>query len=343
MKAIELCASAAAAAVIGVGTLIAACGLVIDPDVLVARRTDDAGVTGNENGGDAGEANASCKPTGAEVCDDGIDNDCNGQVDCADAACTAGFECQDLPPAGWVPVLLAESARPSCPAGHTPTDVRVLQGDGAIACACTCGGGCDATITLTASSELGCTAAPTTVTFQANTTKCTSQSFDLPGGFSNATAGSATCAAMDTPTKSDLTNGRTCTPPERAGGGCQNAQRCLPKTTGFASCIAKAGKSTCPATAFTKQRRSGTTANDERACTGCSCSSTPCDVELELWTHPVCQGSAGIKITSTCAANGTLDNAKAYMSKVTGGCTQATPSTPLGAIVFENEQTLCCK
>jgi ferredoxin-like protein FixX len=347
MKAIELCASVAV--FVGPAMLIAACGWVIDPDVLVARSTDDADVTGIDGdadviGIDGGGRKPNCTPTGAEICDDGIDNDCNGEVDCSDSVCAEGFECLDPAPAGWDPILLADNGRPTCPAGYTgSTDVRVVRGDGAITCACSCGGGCDPTITLTEGTEPTCTVTPTTATFQANTTKCTGKGFDLSSGFTKATAGSGTCSANDAPIKSELTDGRTCTPPQRAGAGCEGARRCMPKTTGFATCVAKAGVSVCPATLFTKQRRSGTTANDQRACAGCACNSTPCDVELELWSHPVCQGSAGLKITNSCAANGSISNVKAYKSTVTGGCAQATPSTPQGAIVFENEQTICCR
>jgi Putative metal-binding motif len=352
MKASKPCASGVL--FVGASTLIAACGLVIDPDVLVAGNTDDADIArdaggegdragGGDGSGDTGFIEPSCKPTGAEVCDDGIDNDCNGRVDCADSACTDGFACVEPPPDGWTPILLAEDARPNCPAGYAaPTDVRVVQGDGAIACACNCGSNCSTTITLTRGNDLACMVGSGTETFQANATNCTGKSFDLPSGSAKATSGSGTCAANDTPTKSDPTNGRTCTPPVTAGAGCQAAQRCLPKTTGFATCVAKAGAHACPTTAFTKQRRTGTTANDQRACTGCSCNSNPCDVALEVWSHPNCQGSANFKITSSCAANGTISNLKAYKSKVTSGCTEATPSTPQGAITFANEQTICC-
>lgn len=40
--------------------------------------------------------NTCCNPT-AEVCDDGIDNDCNGKIDCADSPCCADKKCQMSP------------------------------------------------------------------------------------------------------------------------------------------------------------------------------------------------------------------------------------------------------
>ncbi|WP_437777913.1 putative metal-binding motif-containing protein [Sorangium sp. So ce1097] len=37
---------------------------------------------------DCNDANAKVHPDAAEICDDGIDNDCNLMVDAGDAACT---------------------------------------------------------------------------------------------------------------------------------------------------------------------------------------------------------------------------------------------------------------
>ena len=333
--------------------LLAACGIVINPDLLVAGNGDDAGVEsdGKTPRGDGasrddadGVVDPSCKPTGEEICDDGIDNDCNGAIDCADRACTDGFACVDPPPEGWTSILVADDKRPPCPAAYTtPTDVRVVEGDGAATCACDCGNNCGATITLTKATEATCTTVSSTDTFQPNTTKCTGKAFDLASGFTVATVDAGACTPTDTTTKDALTDGRTCTPRSSAAAGCEGAQRCIPKASGFDVCIAKAGGAVCPSSGFTNQRRSGTTANDQRTCVGCSCSSSPCTVALDLWTHPTCQGSFNLEITSVCAANDFLNNVKAYQTKATSGCTQATPSVPHGAIDFENEQTICCR
>ncbi|MDC0684867.1 MULTISPECIES: putative metal-binding motif-containing protein [Sorangium] len=39
---------------------------------------------------DCNDANAEVHPDAAEICDDGIDNDCDLMVDVADAACSGG-------------------------------------------------------------------------------------------------------------------------------------------------------------------------------------------------------------------------------------------------------------
>ncbi len=42
---------------------------------------------------DCDDSDFDVHPNATEVCTDGVDNDCNGQTDCADAACTGGGAC----------------------------------------------------------------------------------------------------------------------------------------------------------------------------------------------------------------------------------------------------------
>ncbi len=337
--------------------LVGACGLVIDPDALVAGLNDTDGAVSLVEGGaadgalaDGNGANApvvpGCQPSGPEVCDDGIDNDCDGRVDCEDRACRSGFECVDAPPEGWSFALLSDDGRPSCPAGFgAPDDVRVLQGDGTFTCACSCGNNCGSTLTLAKGTESTCTVAPVTDTFPVDSSnKCSSKSFNLPSGFANIAIGGGTCSASDQTAKDDPTWGRICAPSSKVGGGCSGQQRCLPKSdSSFAFCVAKTGYAACPGAGFTNRRRTGSTVDDQRACTGCACDANPCQAELDLWTHPNCQGAPAAAISTVCSANASVSNLKAYKASVTNGCTQAVPSTPQGAILFANEQTVCCR
>jgi len=52
-----------------------------------------------ENQGDCNDAEGGAFPGGVEVCDDGIDNDCDGAIDCADDDCAGDAAC-DEPPVG---------------------------------------------------------------------------------------------------------------------------------------------------------------------------------------------------------------------------------------------------
>lgn len=332
-----------AAAIGSAAILVAACGLVIDPDRLVA---GDFGAASGEAGADGSGPviDPNCRASGPEVCDDGIDNDCNGFADCADPGCTARFVCVDPPPDGWETIVLADHTRPTCPTGYTDSvDVRVIEGDGALACTCDCGNNCGASITLSRGSTPSC-GSITSSGFDANATNCSSRSFDLASGFTQATSDDGDrCAASDQVVKrTNPTDGRTCAPPKKFGAGCPGVQRCLPRAGTLTTCVAKLGMSECPTAAFTKRWRSGTASDDERECAGCSCDSNPCTVQLQLWTHPTCQGSPSLTISDSCAANGAINNVRTYKSSTTSGCTQVTPSVQQGTLSFENERTICC-
>jgi hypothetical protein len=45
-------------------------------------------------GADCNDADAAVNPNAAEVCNDGVDNNCDGRIDCGDAGCTADAGCQ---------------------------------------------------------------------------------------------------------------------------------------------------------------------------------------------------------------------------------------------------------
>ena len=108
----------------------------------------DAG--GSEGGGPEGSAGeggtdapidtAGCVKSGAEICDDGLDNDCNGLTDCEDPAC-GGFACVTPAPDTWQLVAFVAAAPPACPTGYTaPTDLKVLSGSAMHTCPCSCVG-----------------------------------------------------------------------------------------------------------------------------------------------------------------------------------------------------------
>ncbi|MBX3273536.1 MAG: hypothetical protein KF729_24950 [Sandaracinaceae bacterium] len=97
-------------ALVAVALLASGCSLLFAPDRDEIRRPDaslDAGIDadvfpdggdGGEDGGDAGYDGGGCTPNEAlEVsCSDGVDNDCDRNVDCADPDCAADGYCCDL-------------------------------------------------------------------------------------------------------------------------------------------------------------------------------------------------------------------------------------------------------
>ncbi len=321
--------------------------------------TNPPGGEGGVDGGNDGPV-PGCTPTGQEVCDDGIDNDCNGKADCEDPFCTAGFACVDAPPAGWTAVILAPASRPPCPAGYTsPTELRVVTGNGNFTCQCQCtpSGGTNPTCaasgmwTIKTGTDNTCDAGADTQQFPASTNnQCQNKMYDsqafaemMPND-----QGPAACAGGDNDNGSRIQpkDGVKCVPPAAGGKGCSGAQLCKPKATGFLQCIAKLGNEACPS-GYTKQHRTGTTVNDQRTCSGCTCNTQPCLGEVEIWAQPNCMGNSTAKITTathgTCAAATPVANAKSFKSTIGGGCSVATQSTASGALSFGNEETICCK
>ena len=333
-----------------------ACGSV--PDL----RFDD-GDAGNISAGEGGvdarrDVDPNCKKTGPEICDDGIDNDCNGDVDCQDSAC-GGFSCQDAP-AGWTAVGFAAAERPSCPSGESESDLKVVSGDGSATCACSCnavGGSCatnDFALKLT--TENTCGVAPTMANIPPSAANCTAlgASINVPGGAFAKIAGvpPASCAASASPTGGLLTSGRLCQA-NRFGTGCAPDQVCAPKPSkGINGCVTKTGADACPA-GFGKRSTAGAVATDGRTCTGCVCAPpAPCSGgSVSVYdgsmckTNGVSQGATGI--TGACAATSDSGFTATHFKSTpaVGGCagTPTTPATPGGALTFTEQRTVCCR
>ena len=99
-----------------------------------------AGVSGSQDAGaqDAampvGGGPAGCQKTGAEQCDNSLDDDCNGDIDCADAACTNR---QCVPGGMLMGVLVPESS--ACPSGFEKGEQLLHRGLVDAGCGgCTC-------------------------------------------------------------------------------------------------------------------------------------------------------------------------------------------------------------
>lgn len=326
------------------GATLAACGSVPD---LTFEPADGGGSTeaGSSSGSSSGGA---CTPTGPEICDDGIDNDCNGKTDCADTACGA-YACTPTAPQDWQLVAYQDSTtRTACPPGFgTSTDLKsALSGPGATCnCSCSAVGSCSAgTFSLTHEAACG-----TTDTLGVHST-CEklngAASIPVAAATKLLPPASPTCSASPTATVPPLNEARICGKPPRVGGGCPGGQVCAPKpTAGYAICVAKSGSSACPV-GFDKAHAAGTTPTDTRACTACTCNLTPCSGQAKLYADPNCTGTPDLTLNASAAATcvNTAANftVRSYTSTVTGGCAVGTPSQVTGGVTFPDVQTICC-
>jgi len=352
-----------------VATLVVATGACSSlPDLHFADGNDEGGGGDGgpfvNGGGDTGGPVPGCIKTGPEVCDDGLDNDCNGHTDCDDTACQAGFACTDPAPTGWDLVGFAASTRPTCPTGlGASSDVDAVAGSTTGTCTCQCGAAAGSTAcnagqaTVVVSDQGACTGGTTdSRTINANAAACTALSSALSVGngivFAELIppAPPAVCQSATTLTAGPVTNGRLCSPPARVGTGCAGTQVCAPKPTGMAYCAAKAGTQTCPST-FPKLNTAGTGATDTRACNTCTCApQASCAQTATVYTAADC-GVGGaeksIALSSTCAAPSSKNVTVAAYKSVsadTGCAPSGFNAAASGAVAFAaSQETVCCK
>lgn len=218
-----------------------------------------------------------CVP-GDEDCTDGVDNDHDGQTDCADtSACGSLAACIPAMPDGWLgPFAAYETAgEVACP-GVWPDRVAVLHRDAdesAFDCGtCTCASNC--TVTVTTYTDETC--ADLAGSFEVSQDQCVAAfDFDIdsaqvqPSGFDcvPAVEGRVVTPASWTTTVT-LCGGAS------FGAGCagQCASRPPPLGDAVHVCVAKEAGGPCPAGfGVSRPAFAGAVPLDERACDPCTC------------------------------------------------------------------------
>ena len=101
------------------------------------RGDGDAATSGSDAGTDSGADSGltpGCISRGAEQCSNGLDDDCNGDIDCADTACSS-MKCA---PSGSVTGVLVPDGTP-CPEGFQQAETTLYKGltdQGCSGCSC---------------------------------------------------------------------------------------------------------------------------------------------------------------------------------------------------------------
>jgi hypothetical protein len=317
---------------------------------------------------------------GPEVCTNGIDDNCDGKIDCADPTCR-GYKCAAAVPAGgWIgPVLLwtgvSTATAPACPTGYTTAlDAHEGPTGSADTCSCSCaasGQTCSGVVTVhtdQACSSVGCATATATGTCSALTdtvgTCGSGGSIEVGRGAAVAPAG-GTCSPKTTTTQTNLagwsTSVRICavTVVDSPGGCSPSTETCVPPlatASGFAStpCVYESGDVACP-TGYPNDRTvvySGQ--SDSRACSGCTCTtSTPsgggCAGTINLYSGPVCTGTPAVPAYSLGSVCQIFNfgptpptSVLANFTVTPGACAVATPAQPTGAVTGTLPTTVCC-
>jgi len=322
----------------------------------------------DEQGGAGGATSSSSGPMGpTEDCLDGIDNDEDGAIDCADPDCTDGFTCTEALPDGWTRVLLERGdgeppAEVPCANGDTPETLFANPAGPPECDACACGpiegGTCQLPGLMCFVNTSNCSGSGIDLTKEVIAADCTKP--DLAGAATiscqltkpAAVDQGGTCAPSiaDFANKSPWTGWVRACPLTTAGAGCQDGV-CLPKSSASSlTCIRKTGSDTCPA--GWNQLEAYGNAKDDRACGECRCEPAPECVGggYEFYDFDSCTpGGAGIvNVVDTACTDGfdlpdlTTWSFKQILPEAAGSCIPS-GGEPTGSVVGTDPVTFCCK
>jgi len=297
-----------------------------------------------------------------ENCTNGVDDDGDGDADCADADCTmGGYVCLDKLPNGWAgPYALFEGATgmvpASCPS-EFPTSFATgnseLNAPAATCKACSC---TPPAVTCTAGniSSYNQNNCPNNGTSVAQDGTCQTVSGSpnsfkaaaptaMAMGMCTSAGGGVNTTPMPTWGKEDRVCGDA-----PLGVGCSGTAVCAPPApTGASFCIARQGEQTCPGT-YPQKHVIYKDVVDTRDCTACSCSNgtVSCTASTALYASADCTGTA----LDTLVNDGTVCSMTtgAMSFKVTTMAGNATCQTaggmPTGDAVGDPASaiTVCC-
>lgn len=302
-----------------------------------------------------------CQPP--EDCRNGLDDDADGLVDCADPDCVA-YTCVGAAPTGWSgPVALYDGAGPgSCSA---PYGTERYRGNadlvGATSGRCSsCGCGTPTGVSCGARTvswyqEPGCGGSATTET--ASTTCRDLPTFFGAGVYDSFRLPSPSCTGgrcavsggvRSRPTPTWSRTGVACGATSALiRGGCASGQLCAPDPTSpFLStmCIHRSGTHACPAP-YTTRRIFYSGYSDSRDCTDCSCSAPSgfYDGSIVLNSQAGCTGSSRSDPHSTsCRDTGTYNRSYRYYDRGYRGSCTASGGDEIGAATPSGATTVCC-
>ncbi len=323
-------------------------------------------------GGSMGQTSSSSSSSSGsgptEDCQDGLDNDMDGSIDCADSDCTVGFTCTDAAPTGWTNVALdqglgAPPAPMPCDSGAMPESLFTGPAGPPECAACTCG---DLMGTTCKAPGLNC---------YLGSGGCNFGQQDWTNNFANGNCAKpnigisvqlscrlSSTTAVDqpgscTPSISDFANKDTwagwvqACAIKASSGGCADGSVCTPKPTGTQSlCIRQDGQQMCPAGWNTVEAYAD--GADDRTCDACSCTANPTCTggTYQVFDTNNCDPNGGAPITidnNTCRnVSGQIDGNTWSVQKnppTAGGSCAAQGGAPKGSVQPKGPVTFCCK
>ena len=254
-----------------------------------------AGEAGDAGSSSSGAGGGTCVARGTEDCFNGKDDDCNGQLDCADPACTPSSTCVPDATGAELGTLLPVGS--SCPTGYSAVTLYRGLTFEPYCTGCTCSVASTYCVTsIVGHGTYPCPGFQTSgPSYNMFSTSCSPIS---PGTSVHhyAVASFTDCAASGTakPSSAQWGETRTFCKADRVGRGCQSGSSCVPKATSGA-CARKAGSASCSGAYSTSTGglwNGGV--NDTRSCGTCQCAGG----------YGTCTG-AGVDVFSTVGCSGT--------------------------------------
>jgi hypothetical protein len=310
----------------------------------------------------------------AEDCQNGVDDNCNNLIDCADPVCqNAGYTCAAAPPNGWTgPVAFWEAMNmmpPACSGNYNSVSVDTNSGLSAqpAQCGCSCGFPQNQTCPSATGAVYdgnGSCAIPCSGNFNVPTNNgCVNFGCSPSSGFTSAlvpkfAASGGTCSANGSSTVPPATwtnNARTCAyGVATEQGGCMANNVCVGAApNSFAGpCVVQAGDLACPQSYPNKHLEYGGV-SDSRGCTQCTCGLTPgtCTGSVIFYAGMNCGGNVtGVfALGGPCSTvtGGGLNPISAGTVNggytVQGGSCNSNGSSPQGSATPAMPSTICCK
>ncbi|MCB9588489.1 MAG: hypothetical protein H6718_23980 [Polyangiaceae bacterium] len=327
-----------------------------------------AGVAGTAGTAGAGAAGSGGAVGNESVCTDGVDNDHDNLVDCADAVDCASYECVDTAPAGWQGYFRLrdydtyDPATPKLPCAGGVQPTRYFTEPTPSSCsACACaplnGATCGDTPIFCAMGNGSCN----------NPSDWTSNLAD--GNCHKPGSGDKGSCYLGQPA---VTNAGSCQPQGGAqvdtnlfqgmvdicgdatppGGGCGAQQSCVPRAAAdYAGyiCVSKAGEQDCPS-GWNLRRVASANGSDARTCSACSCApNTTCSPgTYKVYDLNDCGGDDSTVNSSSCKnLDGPMDFGfwsmrRSSLATPGGACTPS-GGMPGGQVTLTGTQTFCCR
>lgn len=305
--------------------------------------------------------------TGAEDCFNGVDDNDNGLIDCADPECNPVAVCVPVFDAWQGPnataFTVAGTGVPACPSEWQQQGPSFKGGDinaPGFECSCSCGpvqGACTGKANLNQYLSPGCGGAASSTTVpqgQCNAIAAVGGLLSVKATPPQVGSGSCEAATLITnmPGYSTSNKAFLCGPTAALiQGGCADGQVCAarPKDAAFDLCIVTDGDHGCPPeypNAPAEQYYGSF--EDSRGCADCTCgnpANVSCGGQVDLYNDPAACGGVPAQSLqlNTCVdiSNQVGLGYGVYVPKTDGSC-QASAPMPIGE-VNGNPVTFCCK